>query len=331
MHALGIPIFIPSVELLWQFHLNVQVAAKYSHVRNDFRFMATPLDRNKIDKLVTDGTLELVSDWGKDTSDRVELERNPPIEQETKRTTAASTSASVEQSTEISNSGTNEIGTVKETENYVIANQEMFWFPHQERAFAHTPEQHVVRKRHRDIIPGNRTQRMQFAHAIWMRGGEKYDVKINRVANKREREPRKAVLGIIANEILASMHPAGNTTKGFDGHFPENEVVLSDEDVDLKPHVNCTRFCPQSPNMAPWRMFETKRAFYYWLGKLDLYHWGPHVRTFHNVSHLFSMIKDHELLDAMRRRQLQRSTEMNDRAEHVFRTAMGEILGSSEG
>eukprot|EP00392_Amoebophrya_sp_AT5.2_P010827 g10894.t1 len=340
MHALGIPIFIPSIELLWQYHLQVQLGAKYANLRKNVKFMATPLDINKVQSMIDDNVLVLdrrakanaraaaVAGAGAGAAKKGGVSPNVAKtiaewlerqeEQELRRQIGEEAFEKLGKEFRKSLQSTREPNVVAPSK--VITNQEGFWFPQQESVFFHDEDAQPTRQKWQ-IMPGNRTHRMQmrlvrawfdktkiFSKTEWANV-----TGVNATSTLRDefyatRAPG-AAHGLIANEILASMHPAGNSSRGFDARFPEESIVLGGEE----------------PELSPWRMFESRTAFYYWLGKMDLYHWGPHVRHYHNVSHLFSMIKDHELLDAMRRRQLVRSKEMNERGEQVFRAAMEEI------
>ncbi|CAD7928226.1 unnamed protein product [Amoebophrya sp. A25] len=254
MHALGIPLFIPSIELLWQYHLEAQAIDRFRHVLGEKKFMGTPLDVNRIrTSLGLPGDLNLAENLHgtHEGYNFADLERAfPNLEDEGNDTTAAQ-----------------------------------------------------VEREAKTVPDDSRSENTKDGHARY-----------------------PFVRTLIANEVLATMHPAGNTTVGFDRRVPEGRILGLAPDEHPRSHANCTRFCPEEADMAPWRMFESKRAFFYWMGKADVYHWGSHVRVFHNVSHLFSMVRDHEFLDAVRRVQLRRSKRMAARGIQVFETAIEEIL-----
>ncbi|CAD7949118.1 unnamed protein product, partial [Amoebophrya sp. A120] len=107
-----------------------------------------------------------------------------------------------------------------------------------------------------------------------------------------------------------------------DGVFTTTSQKNEAKQLRGEPAENCNRFCPRTAKYSPFRMFESKPAFYYWASKLDFYSWGPHVVQFHNMTDLAKKLSDDYLIRWMRRTQEIVVNAKTKIAKRVFAKAM---------
>mmetsp|Transcript_28696 Transcript_28696/g.72661 ORF Transcript_28696/g.72661 Transcript_28696/m.72661 type:complete len:224 (-) Transcript_28696:654-1325(-) len=94
------------------------------------------------------------------------------------------------------------------------------------------------------------------------------------------------------------------------------------EKLRAQPSPKCQRFCSRGQKWSPFRMFESKPAFFSWASKLDFYHWGDHVVRFSNMTDLAYKLADDRLLQWMRTEGDRRAAQLTETAKDTFADAM---------
>eukprot|EP00392_Amoebophrya_sp_AT5.2_P004129 g4137.t1 len=312
-HALGIPLFAPSVALLWRWHLQLQrvvlrrLEKQAWAEKNAAAAAAVPGEEAEdITTSTTTTSSSVVSDQGSGptpapgtttspTTTTMGAEKTPPSQ------------ASADSDSYLQNYARsvmlNEIfGEAFHAVKAVLQDRKLLYEDDPSDSSSTPAEE----------LPGGEAEVVLTDADFLNRTGE---------IEVEEHSPTWAL-----DEPDLGLAAEAQTVLPFDVPFlDEHDGVFrtgNAEKFRAQPSAKCQRFCPRGQKWSPFRMFESKPAFFYWASKLDFYHWGDHVVRFSNMTDLAYKLADDRLLQWMRAQGDRRVAQLTETAKNTFADAM---------
>ncbi|CAD7967863.1 unnamed protein product [Amoebophrya sp. A25] len=358
-HALGIPLFAPSVALLWRWHLILQRVVLRRLERADFfAKQAKEAEERKAEQEPAAATTTTGIDGKKSTVGEKHMSHWARIDTSPQRGGGVEAKASEDMAAYSRSVMLNElfyswhpsyVGNQKQefgAQESILASRGLLWRSQEDKSEdpgdvegQQLPEEIVENEPEEvtvhagvDFLNGTAAENSRIDEEIDVTDAKEKEITVDDIEDpsgnlkKNDNLPPAALSAISAFEEQAEQWMFDSTTIGhFDVPFvDEKHGLFASETRQLRanPSSRCRRFCPKGAAYSPFRMFESKRAFFYWASKLDFYHFGPHIVRFDNVTDLARKVSDHRLLEWMRKTQERTVEKQNRISQRVFGAAI---------